>query len=312
LHVNLGEWHLAEEGLWELSQNPLPENLRRLVSDALVSLLLEMGKGKEALSVCQKVELIIEGTGTDQSLNEVLIQLHNSKAKAFKLCGKFEDAINQYAIALQIAEEEDILPFKADSLLKIGRVHRDLGEWPRALDSCHKALSLYQSMSHAIGTIDTFIALGNIYQTQGNWELAEENYHKALQKFEELGEDANFLQAKAVTFANFAEIYIKQGEWEKGSQALTNFQQIAEDLDNLQLLATAYLMRGRLYKEQGNWQYAVDYYNRARKLHKEKTGNPVELGNALAELSELYRLRGMWTPTVKYLDEALENWRSLA
>lgn len=311
LNINLGEWRLAETSLLELSEKPLPQSLHLEICDALVSLFLEMGKGKEALLVCHEVEQIVAASVMDQFLKETLIKLHNSKAKAFSLCGLLDDALEQYAIALQIAREEQTTSLMIEPLLKIGRVYRDLGEWDLALKYCQQALNEYQIMNHAIGTIDTFIALGNIYQVQGNWEFAEESYHKALLRFEELEEDPTFLQAKAVIFANFAEIHIKQGEWEKGSQSLAHFEQIAKDLDNLQLVATAYLMKGKLYKEQGNWQYAVDYFNRARKIHKEKTGILAELGNALIELSEVYRLRGMWTPTVKYLDEALENWRSL-
>lgn len=311
LNINNGEWHSAETSLMELSQKPLPESLHLEISDALVSLLLEMGKGKEALVVCQEVEQVVTASAMDQPLKETWIKLNNSKAKALRLCGMFEDAIEQYSTALQIAQEEHMLPLMADTLLKIGHVYRDLGEWNLALEYCHQALNEYQTMNHAIGTINTFIALGNIYQTQGNWEFAEENYHKALLRFEDLEEDSTFLQAKAVIFANFAEIHIKQGEWEKASRTLATFEQISEDLANQPLIAASHLMKGKLCKEQGKWEDAVGHYNMARNIHNNRTGSPVELGNVLAELSEVYRLRSMLSPAVRFLDEALRNWRPL-
>jgi tetratricopeptide (TPR) repeat protein len=311
LCIKLGEWKLAEKGLLELSQNSISDSLRLSVSEDLIFLLLEMGKGKEALLECEKIEHAVEAAKSTSSSKEFIVQLNSSMAKALKLCGRLDDAVDRYEVALQVAQETRDSSLIAGSCLRKGLIHKDLGEWSRALEYCSKALRIYQNINHARGMIHTIITIGNIYQTQGNWKLARKNYHKALHRFSKLEEKEDTLTAKAVILANFAEIYIKQGDWAKGEQALHDFQVIAEELDNQQLLGTAYLMRGKFYKEQGDWQYAVDYYNRARNIHDEKTGNPVELGNALAELSEIYRLRGMWTFTVKYLEQALENWGRL-
>ena len=74
-----------------------------------------------------------------------------------------------------LAQPQDNLHARVDTLYQLGQRFSELGQWPEAITAYQQALEISPNRK------DVHIGLGHIYRQNGVWEKALEQYEKALQ-----------------------------------------------------------------------------------------------------------------------------------
>ena len=220
-------------------------------------------------------------------------------ARAYRYLGdiyatreNFEEALDNYEFALQLADTESIFHYRR------GRVLWELDERAQAAEAFEEAIELEEDI--------------NYYLARGNLSLEEGNYPEAIDYFEnglEVGEDERlylnlaharrrFGNQEAAVAAyqsarqlgvdpateyriamNLGEIHLEGGEYE---QASAEFERALEQERNVQV----YYNLARVSIEEQDYEAAVDYLRSAREQAPEDTDVLTDLGYSLEQIGD--------------------------
>ena len=101
--------------------------------------------------------------------------------------GKFDEAINTYQEAYNLAQKTGDDSDRATILSNLGTVHKDKGATEQAIEHYQKGLEIYTAINDSLGTANNLNNLGFIFQGNGDRQKALSYYQQAYELFEKVG-----------------------------------------------------------------------------------------------------------------------------
>jgi len=150
--------------------------------DLLIKAYSCLRDGQYAESVDSFVRCLATETDEKQRI-AFLISIGNS----YYSQGKFDEAINTYQEAYNLAQKIGDDSDRATILSNLGTVYKDKGELERAVENYQKGLDIYTAINDSLGTANNLNNLGLIFQGNGDRQKALNYYQRAFELFEKAG-----------------------------------------------------------------------------------------------------------------------------
>ncbi len=275
-------------------------------------------------------------------LLDILMGLGN----LYKSLGKWDEAMQTYKKALEIAEKlgddeamvdinfgmgdieksrgrwdaADIF-FEAAGKIseRIGDIHR-LGEAERSLGHVHWRKGEYvdavnhftEAISHAKETNDSamagriFIDMGNLYSDMGNLEKAIDYYQKSIPRLKKVKDYREIGRA----LNNLGDSYMQLEDWKKAIEYFARSEDAAAKTGDLNMIAWSMFNAGEAYARKGEVDKAKKYCDEAYEM-LERMGDKV----GLAAIHRVYGIIAQqekdWEHAIKHLKKSVSMLREL-
>jgi WD40 repeat protein/CHAT domain-containing protein len=219
--------------------------------------------------------------GTVESRQQVLQQLEealnlyradNNAAKAAHTLllignihanlGQFQAALDAYNQALPLSQQAGAKAEEAAILNSLGQLYNDLADPKTALDYHKQALPLLYQLNDKGGAANTFNNIGDIQAATGQWESALDSYNKALI----ISRSAGDLTAEATALMGIGSTYIASKEWSTALNAYNQSLIIARHLKDKIKETTILNQMGKIHAALGDNSTALEHYNQALAL----------------------------------------------
>jgi tetratricopeptide (TPR) repeat protein len=126
-----------------------------------------------------------------------------------------ETALAQFETALHSWERGRDLRGKALSLAAIGTAHRHLGDWPKAADSCNRALGIFRAIHDVRNEALVMAEIGRIIDGDGDPQQALNSYNQAVLLFQTV----NDRHGEYDTLLDLGDLYRRTGKMTKALEA---------------------------------------------------------------------------------------------
>ncbi|NCO55997.1 MAG: tetratricopeptide repeat protein, partial [Bacteroidetes bacterium] len=188
----------------------------------------------------------------------------------------------------------------------IGNVHREQGNYPKAIEYFLKSLKIDEELGDKKGMSACYNNIGNVHREQGNYPKATEYFLKSLKIKEELADK----KGMSACYNNIGIVHYYQGNYPKAIEYYLKSLKIKEEISDKKGMSLCYNNIGNVHYDQGNYPKAIEYYLRALKIKEEigdKNGMAAVYGNiaslhiALADSAALSD-----NQRINYLNKAIE------
>lgn len=208
-----------------------------------------------------------------------LAQFLNAQGQVLHASADYYQAEVYYKRALHIA---DSIPDQPKLIIKflnnLGRTFLDRSDHADAIDCFLRALT-YPNASEPIYQETILANLGNSYAGLKDYDKALLYYNKSLQLSQTNKDTISVISA----LNNLSLIYAEQKDHPKALEALTRGLQLAKASNTIRLQGILYMNIGDMYVLLDEPVLAIDYYQKARHLHR-------SLHNKIGESQTLFRL----------------------
>lgn len=233
--------------------------------------LLAVEAGLQALRLFQTLELTREVCITQIYLGVI-----------YRYQRQFEQSLNYYKAAEQLAISE---PF--DSLIagiwgNIGNVYYDLNDLDKALDHHLKSLEVDQRLGNTHGISNSLHNIGLVYREKGLFEKAIQYYQQSLDLDKEQGNLRNI----GISHLDFAELYIEKKAFQKALQSANQALEIAAQIQSIRLKSRAIRFLPIIHAGLGEMDKALAFNKEAEDLTDSLSA--ADLGEKIAELQTKY------------------------
>ena len=176
--------------------------------------------------------------------------------------GRKDEATQQYAAALKIAEDTSDRDAQAYAWSGLGQVSLDQRAFAAAETDLRKALALRTDIGEPAGIARLQIRLAALALARGQSAAAQELAEKARASAERLGDKGTLADA----LCSLAEADLSAGDYaaslEKGARAVSLYKDQQDDDSE----AEAHLLIARIYFKQGKQQFGLDEIAKAQSL----------------------------------------------
>jgi len=269
---------------------------RAALESRSVACRLAQGDCQGALAHCR--ELLVREDRLDSPALRARIRLQCAEA-LFRLA-RFEEARENAAAALALADSCGDLSLAAEALNDLGRTQYRLGNLREARDLYEQALGLYRRLGDDVSAAFVRNNLGLVHKNLCEWDAAVACLRAALEVFRRTGR----FPATAHALLNLGIVHQKSGEWERAQECYLQAEQVYRQLSDPLRLAAVRVALGNIARLQRRFDEAValfeDGLQRAR-----RQGAAREEILALEFLGELDADREKPAEALGRFDEAL-------
>jgi CHAT domain-containing protein len=238
----------------------------------------------------QGVKLVQEGKDLEKKVNRE----------------SYEQAINKYQQALEIAQKLGLQREEVEILVYIGRVYSSISEEQTTLDYLAQALKKSQQLkpSYKAGILGY---IGSIYTNIGRLDDALSNLKKAQSIFLEQNKlEPDELGLLASSYKSMAIVYNKKGEPEKALISLEQALKIYRDtLKSLAGQADVLEDIGFIHSLRGETSKAFEKYNQVLAILEKGNDLPAQ-AEILERIASLHSKLGKYQQALKDLYKALK------
>lgn len=257
---------------------------------------LAFNENNLALSLKYAEELILQAKASQNQVYEFDGYLQKGYKKSN--LGDFNDALEAFIMAMQIAQKIGHLPFEGTAYCAIADLYSELDNHNNAIEYYHKAIKLLRKTDDPIALASTIMNAGDEY-------LKHEQYDSALFMFEESGklfEENNYLVGKAYILGNIGMVYANTGKHQLAEKNMGQAVQILEQAGDYYPICFYLIYIADIYFERGNIAIAIRYAQRSLSLAKNYKLKQ-QISDAHLKLSELYEAKNQ-------LPNSLEHYKS--
>jgi len=231
-------------------------------------------------------------------------------SRTYDMTGYWEEALEKYELARQLAETIEENEMQANILRWMGHLRRKRGEWELAMRCNEKSLSICQRISYPLGEAYAYNNLGTNCFEMADWEKAAEyydkslaiaqdlrearliaqinnnagamqhlrgnhegaivSYHQALLGYEREGDIRGLTQ----TYYNLALSFEERGEDVETTKNLEKGLELADDVGEKNLLAMLYLIKARVSGKAKDFTMALSFAELAMRVFEELVDQP--------------------------------------
>ena len=184
--------------------------------------------------------------------------------KANKLigAGKYEEAKQQFRLALELLEKEDNNNELANVYLRICEAYENIGNNEKALEYSKKAYEI-KKYDEDECTIDVIIKVIQLYIRLENYEKARKYSKVALAS--SIKTKNKYLEYKALEY--YSKIYKKEENIKMAIEYVLKCISIVNELNDRKTLADLYIELGQLYAQISK-EKELEYYQKGVCLYK--------------------------------------------
>jgi len=216
---------------------------------------------------------------------------------------RFQSAKERF---LQIRITSDADPYLAAEVsLRLGDVHRMLGEYEQARTRYEMALPIYQQLGARTSEANCIRALGDLYYALIEYEQAQARYEEVLPIYRQISNrlgEANCIKSLGNVhrmIGNYNQARVRYEE------ALTIYRQIGDRLGEANCiwgLGELHRMLDRYNEAQTRYEEALSFFRQIRNRQGEMI--------CLQGLGDLDRQRSQWTAATQKYQQALDYYQS--
>ena len=268
---------------------------------------------------------------------EELIEL----GKKYDLEGKWDEAIEVYSQAIELAGLKAENRTVAEALRLTGNIQFKKNEWGNALKSFQQSLKHFQSLRESRGSAYSMNSIGNIYLEKGEWELAKRYYLKSLATarrirdfrmqgmiYNNLGVIAMFqgLLEQAIaryqrslfyyekdgykkgmgeTYLNIGICHADLRDFEKSDQFHRKTLEIAQEIGDVYLQSKIYLHWTEVALEMVNLEFARELCDQAFELSSQLK-DQLDIAQAFQHYGKIFRLMNKFALSKKHFEESIK------
>ena len=192
-------------------------------------------------------------------------RIHLQCGEALFRLGRLEDAREETATALTLADACGDLSQAAKALNDLGRVRYRLGDLAEARDLYEQALGLYRRLGDELSAAFVRNNLGLVHKNLCEWDAAAACLRAALEQFRRTAR----VPSTAHTLLNLGIVHLKSGEWESAEECFLQAEQVYQQLADPLRLAALRVARGNVARLQRRFEDAEvlfrDALQRARR-----------------------------------------------
>jgi adenylate cyclase len=219
----------------------------------------------------------------------------DSRATAYRVLGRFDDALTENETAMRLYEDVGDRSGMASVYANIGIVHLIRGETRTGIDDLHRALALYSELGDKRGIAAITGTIGSGLSALGEFDQALEHHLKALEIFEELGSRVG----SANTLSNIGFLYQTMGDYPESLRYLFRGLSQHEENGDEHGASKVLINIGNTYWRTGDYASAVEFHYRALEI-EERNGD--RHGAAISHL-----MIGSVHGTTKNMEEAFSH-----
>jgi CHAT domain-containing protein len=251
------------------------------------------------LQVTAAVAQVVPASEIDQAIAEGERLFKGGSGESLR------QALLQFERAARLSRAAQKPQQEARSLISLGHINHDLGEYQAALAFYNQALPLYRIMGDRCGEVTVLNNIGLVYDDLDEKPKALEFYNQALplsqaaatcggsqasilsnigRVYDILGEERKALEfynqafqrfravgdhsGMTTTLNNMGRAHHMLGEERKALEAYSQAFSLLQFVDDPRLAPTLFSNMGRFYHDLGENQTALEFYNQALPLHR--------------------------------------------
>lgn len=260
-----------------------------------------MGDYHQALEYYRKAQAVFE-----ELKDSTLYRLLNEIGITLKNLGRYQEALDSYALALEGSPRADDKYFQAVILNNIGVAYKALGQDERAIESYEQSLALVREMGERRGQSILLNNLGEAYKALGEHRRALDYLQQGLQVARQIGNR----HSEGLALKNLGDVHRLLGDVKQArahyEQALTLQREIgAKTQEGSTLVALA-----DVTLREGDAAEALRLSRQALAL-AEETGSPELHWNAQFALARACRTSNHTEEALAHLRASIETINSI-
>lgn len=228
--------------------------------------------------------------------------IYNQIGKSFYRKGSYANALENFSLALEIAQTNQDSLRIAKMHSNIGVIKDVIGNYSGAIESYQQSLSIYEKLNNKEGRERVLNNIGVVYEEMENPDKALEYYFHALNLKKERGD----LKSMGSTYNNIAIIYRffkddNDSAYYYYNQALGVYEEINAEKEK----APIYCNLGLVLLGEGKVKQSKDLFKKALITFQE-TQDPKSIANAYYYLGRADYADSKYNEALKYFLQSLE------
>jgi tetratricopeptide (TPR) repeat protein len=211
--------------------------------------------------------------------------------------GDYEEALNQYQIAMGIAEKINYTKGISSNLEKIGVIYQYRGDYDEALKQYQKAIEIFEKINDREGVSTSLSNIGTIYLDEGEYEKALKNFKKSM----EIAEEIHDIKGFSLALHQIGIIDQHKGNYDKALKKYKKAMKIRKKIVDIKGVSQSLNQIGNISSLKGDYDEALKYYQEAIEIAK-KIGDIKGVSINLHNIGAIYQQKGN-------LDEALKHYQ---
>jgi diguanylate cyclase (GGDEF)-like protein len=207
----------------------------------------------------------------------------NARGNVYVTMELFDQAVSEYHLALNLANEHQLLEQESKLLNNLGTLHEELGDNEVALDYYRQSLEKAIDQNDEYGEASAHVNMANVYLSMGDLIKTEDSILKAV----DYGIPTMKTLLLAHAFNTFGRLFQEKKEYDKSIDLLKTAITKAVASKDLNILSKIYLDLGYSYQKNGDHKNAETYYLKSLEL-TEKIGIDEFLPRVYEYLTDFY------------------------
>lgn len=231
----------------------------------------------------------------------------NDRGLNLSVLGRQQEAMASLEEALKLFRERQDRRGQASALNNMGIVHANAGRMLEAIKLYEEAVPLRRAENDRAGEVNVYNNIGGFYDFLGEPQKAFENYNQALQVWAELDRSGQLTDRDKLGagYNNVAVAYDKLGEWQQALESYERALKVFGETGNSRVEASTLVNLGELYSVLGDHARAMECFDRAQRLLREKVKDPEVLAIVLTHAGQVHLTQGRPADALKIFEEAL-------
>lgn len=233
----------------------------------------------------------------DIEAKQYIANLLNDIGYIYKSIGRYDEAIKNYKMAIQINDEMGLLNETGVNYNNLGVVYNKTLQYQESASSFNNALDIAKELNQEQNVAVQYNNVGQIFLSIGDYQKAKENFSKSLATCEkyDLGENQ-----KASVLTNLGMAELSSGNFDGAIEYFEQAKTIFDSTGYEAGVATQLNNIGLAHKTAGNYEKILPYFNEAMEINK-KIGAGDSYAKNLSEMGDVHAAN-------KELDQAIDQY----
>jgi tetratricopeptide (TPR) repeat protein len=275
--------------------------------------LVRSGDGESASYLLEEIEPYLRRWGFVKELVDMHQSLRSTLAnpvaqsinlgrlgRCYQRLGRYEEAIEVYRQAIQIAENHNAQNLLGEWLEGLGDVHQSKGEYETAVEYYTRSLDITRSEDNDVREGHLLANLGRAYRDLGDLRQAIEYLEEAIQ----IAEETRDLSELGNRLGSLGSVFTSVGQFDRALDVYSRALNIAEGLDDQRWMAVHTGRIGDLRRMQGRYEQSIEMNRKALDIVQRIGAKNVE-GFIYENIGLTYRALRLYDRALDALEQSL-------
>ena len=206
----------------------------------------------------------IQISNQDSNLQSMLSLLYYSRANIFQTLKEYDNAFNDYDIAIKYAQKENDRAMEASIKNGMAGIMANRGEIENAEKIYQEIILIFKEDNNIEEMVATYTNIALLYDSRGMFQLSHKAHAKAL----ELAQSEQMPSLEISVLINMAELFASIANTQEAIKLYNQALSLLELYDNDDLLSKCYLNLANIYESISKFEWAVKYGKLALEIKK--------------------------------------------